>query len=79
MVVVPTSVMLNWEHEFKKFCPAFKILTYYGSIQQRKEKRQGWSKQDAFHVCITSYKLAVQDHHVFRRKKWRYMRKTATQ
>ena len=64
LVIVPTSVMLNWELEFKKFCPAFKILTYYGTIQQRKEKRTGWTKPDAFHVCITSYKLAVQDHQV---------------
>lgn len=71
LIIVPTSVMLNWEIEFKKFCPAFKILTYYGSIQKRKELRKGWSKPNAFHVCITSYKLAVQDHQAFRRKKWR--------
>ena len=60
LIVVPTSVMLNWEIELKKFCPAFKILTYYGSIQKRKEKRKGWNKPNSFHVCITSYKLAVQ-------------------
>lgn len=52
--------MLNWEMECKKWCPAFKILTYYGSIKERKAKRTGWTKPDAFHVCITSYKIAVQ-------------------
>ena len=46
--------------EFKKWCPAFKILTYYGSVKERKIKRQGWTSDDSFHVCITSYKLAVQ-------------------
>ena len=40
LIVVPTSVMLNWEMELKKWCPAFKILTYYGSIKERKLKRQ---------------------------------------
>ncbi|KAH9503913.1 hypothetical protein Btru_064133 [Bulinus truncatus] len=72
LIVVPTSVMLNWEMEFKKWCPAFKILTYYGSIKERRLKRQGWTKTNAFHVCITSYKLVVQDHQAFRRKKWKY-------
>lgn len=32
--------MLNWEMEFKKWCPAFKIITYYGSPKERKLKRQ---------------------------------------
>lgn len=33
---------------------------------------QGWCKPNSFHVCITSYRLVVQDHGAFRRKKWRY-------
>ena len=34
---------------------------------------QGWTKPNAFHVCITSYNLAVKDHRVFKQKKWRYL------
>ena len=60
LIVVPTSVMLNWEVEFKKWCPSFKLLTYYGSAKERKKKREGWSKPNAFHVCITSYTLVLQ-------------------
>ncbi|KAM6951534.1 uncharacterized protein srcap [Aplochiton taeniatus] len=73
LIIVPTSVMLNWEMELKRWCPGFKILTYYGSQKERKLKRQGWTKPNAFHVCITSYKLVLQDHQAFRRKSWRYL------
>ena len=73
LIVVPTAVMLNWEIELMKWCPSLKILTYYGSLKERKLKRTGWSKNNAFHVCITSYKLVMQDHLMFRRKKWVYL------
>ena len=73
LIVVPTTIIINWEMEFKRWCPALKILTYFGSQKERKLKRQGWSKDNSFHVCITSYKLVIQDHFAFRRKKWYYM------
>lgn len=73
LIVVPTSVMLNWETEFLKWCPAFKILTYFGSAKERKHKRQGWMKQNSFHVCITTYRLVIQDSKIFKRKKWKYL------
>jgi helicase SWR1 len=73
LVIVPTSVMLNWEMEFKKWCPGFKILTYYGTQEERKKKRMGWKSEDSWNVCITSYQLVIQDQQVFKRRKWHYM------
>ncbi len=73
LIVVPTSCLVNWEAEFKRWCPAFKVLTYYGSAQQRKNLRQGWTKPNAFHVVITSYQLVVQDASSFKRKRWFFL------
>lgn len=73
LVVVPTSVMLNWEMEFKKWCPGFKILAYYGTQEERKRKRQGWNNDDVWNVCITSYQLVLQDQQVFKRRRWHYL------
>ncbi|KAI0022976.1 SNF2 family N-terminal domain-containing protein [Xylariomycetidae sp. FL0641] len=73
LVIVPTSVMLNWEMEFKKWCPGFKVLSYYGSIEERRRKRQGWKTDDMWNVCITSYQIVLQDQQVFKRRQWHYM------
>lgn len=73
LVVVPTSVMLNWEMEFKKWCPGFKILTYYGTQEERRQKRKGWMDDNRWHVCITSYQLVLQDQQTFKRRNWHYM------
>ena len=73
LIIVPTSVMLNWEMEFKKFLPGFKILTYYGTMEERKKKRQGMSDNDKWNVWITSYQLVTNDQQVFKRKAWHYM------
>ncbi|EMD33225.1 hypothetical protein CERSUDRAFT_108387 [Gelatoporia subvermispora B] len=73
LIIVPTSVLLNWEMEFKKFLPGFKILSYHGTTKRRKELRQGWNNKYHFNVCVTSYALASRDAHVFKRKPWYYM------
>ncbi|KAF7362425.1 Helicase SWR1 [Mycena venus] len=73
LIIVPTSVLLNWEMEFKKFLPGFRILSYHGSTKRRKELRQGWNEKHHFNVCITSYTLASRDAVVFKRKPWYYM------
>lgn len=73
LIIVPSSVLLNWEMEFKKFCPGFKVLTYYGSQAERKQKRRGWMDNDLWHVIITSYQLVLQDQKNFKRRTWHYM------
>ncbi|KAJ6593261.1 SNF2 family N-terminal domain-containing protein [Mycena capillaripes] len=73
LIIVPTSVLLNWEMEFKKFLPGFRILSYHGSTKRRKDLRQGWNEKHHFNVCITSYTLASRDAVIFKRKPWYYM------
>ncbi|KAL5521391.1 hypothetical protein ACEPAG_9317 [Sanghuangporus baumii] len=73
LIIVPTSVLLNWEMEFKKFLPGFKVLSYHGTTKRRKELRRGWNDKYGFNVCITSYTLASRDQHIFKRKAWYYM------
>ncbi|KAL1710299.1 SNF2 family N-terminal domain-containing protein [Schizophyllum commune] len=73
LIIVPTSVILNWEMEFKKFLPGFKVLAYHGNTTKRRELRKGWNDKYSFNVCITSYALATRDVSIFKRRSWYYM------
>lgn len=73
LIVVPTSVILNWEMEFKKFLPGFKVLSYYGSQEERKRKRLGWTDENKWNAWITSYPIVLADSQVFKRRGWHYM------
>ncbi|KAI5890077.1 uncharacterized protein SCHCODRAFT_02630796 [Schizophyllum commune H4-8] len=73
LIIVPTSVILNWEMEFKKFLPGFKVLAYHGNTTKRRDLRKGWNDKYSFNVCITSYALATRDVAIFKRRSWYYM------
>lgn len=79
----PLSVaaFCSWDFLFSPYliCPLrtlaclFFILSFHRTICCFLLIPQGWTKPNAFHVCITSYKLVLQDHQAFRRKNWRYL------
>ena len=81
LVVVPTSVILNWVTEFQKFLPGFRVLGYYGTAEERQAKRRGWvndphhenREKRGYNVVITSYNVAMQDINAIRNVQWHYL------
>ncbi|XP_049618487.1 E1A-binding protein p400 isoform X1 [Syngnathus scovelli] len=73
LIVVRTCKLLNWEVEFKRWCPGLKILLYLGTERERKSQRTWWREENSFHVCVTSYKLLMKDRSHFLRQKWRHL------
>lgn len=73
LIVVPTTVVLNWKAELLRWAPGLKVLIYLGSGKERHRLRQGWTREDAFHICVTSYNLVVQDRLVFRKRAWGFL------
>ena len=65
LVITPASTLHNWQQEVAKFIPAFKVVPYWGSPQERKILRQFWDqtnmhkKSSTFHVVITSYQVST--------------------
>ncbi|CAE7730218.1 dom [Symbiodinium sp. CCMP2592] len=73
LVVVPTSLLMNWVKELQKWAPGLKVCAYYGNAKERRDKRRGWGGEDAFHVCVASYTVVLQDLRPLKMKRWYYL------
>jgi SNF2 family DNA or RNA helicase len=56
LLVVPTTLIFNWEVEVKKFAPSVKILTIYGS-----DRIKDSTNFDAYEIILTSYGTLLYD------------------
>jgi len=56
LLIMPTSLVYNWESEAKKFAPDLKVLVYTGS-----KRDKNIAKFQAYDIIITSYGTARVD------------------
>jgi len=68
LVVVPTSLIYNWELEARKFVPSLQIITYTGS--QREQKIPYLAK---FDVVLTSYGVVRIDAEILSKITFNYI------
>ncbi|EST08495.1 SNF2-related [Kalmanozyma brasiliensis GHG001] len=70
LVVAPSSVLENWDREFRFFCPSLNVRKYYGSLKDRAELREELSSDPALEVILTTYDMAAggpADHNFLRK------------
>lgn len=60
LIICPSSVLYNWQHEFQKFAPGIKTILVAGSIEER-EAAIRQSIEEEIPVLITSYPLIQRD------------------
>lgn len=56
LIVVPTTLIFNWQAEMNKFAPDLKILTIYGA-----DRRKVAADFDQYDVILTSYGTLLYD------------------
>jgi SNF2 family DNA or RNA helicase len=61
LVVMPTTLLTNWQKEFDKFAPVFSPAVFHGPNRSLNEEAE---------VILTSYGIARSDHNLLSKKKW---------
>lgn len=56
LIVVPTSLIFNWQAEIEKFAPSIKIITLYGSTRIKHTR-----DLDNYEIVLTSYGTLLSD------------------
>ena len=69
LIVVPTSLVFNWEEEVNKFAPDLKILLIHGNKAERTELLK---YIDQYDLIITSYPLLRRDVELYKNFIFRY-------
>ncbi|MGC9353791.1 MAG: SNF2-related protein [Mariniphaga sp.] len=67
LIVVPTTLLFNWENELKKFAPKLKAFYYYGI--DREKNTNDFAQYD---LVFTTYGILVRDIQVLSRFKFNY-------
>ena len=68
LVIVPTSLIFNWQAEIEKFAPSIKILTIYGSTRVKEI-----TDFDNYEVILTSYGTLLSDVNFLKKYSFNYI------
>ncbi|PRZ01048.1 helicase-like protein [Marinilabilia salmonicolor] len=71
LIVMPTSLVHNWDNEIKKFAPSLKTYIYTGSNRAR--SKELWKILRHYHVVITTYGILRNDVEYFTQMPWKYL------
>ena len=74
LVVLPLSVLGNWQRELERGCPERKVVKLHGNRAERQatsnDELQGGAM---FHVVITTYETLAQESSALKKGQWCYL------
>jgi hypothetical protein len=70
LIVCPTSVFGNWEHELGRFAPSLRIVRHHGTGRERRPRAFTRAVRRA-DVVLTTYGTARRDGELLEKMRWR--------
>lgn len=68
LVVAPTSLMFNWQHEAEKFAPSLRVLVLQGAL-----RKQHFETIQDYDLVLTTYPLLPRDKDVLTAQAFHYL------
>ncbi len=68
LIVVPTTLLFNWQKEIEKFSPNLKALYYYGT-----DREKNTQKFDKYDIVFVTYGILLRDIEVLKEYQFNYM------
>ena len=68
LIVVPTTLLRNWESEIRRFAPSLQILLIHGD-----KRAVAHGQSDQCHVIVTSYGILTNDRALFMKQEYSLM------
>ena len=73
LIVLPTSLIFNWQAEIKKFAPKLKFYDYTGADREIKDFLKKQKTKNPYHLLITSYGTLLRDIEKIKQQDWYYV------
>jgi SNF2 family DNA or RNA helicase len=67
LLVCPTSVVANWQHEVARFAPSLRVLIHHGGAREKKDLARLAGEHD---LVVTSYPLLPRDQQALAQVEW---------
>lgn len=68
LLIVPTSLIFNWQAEVAKFAPSIRIKTIYGA-----DRKKGSDDWDAYEIILTTYGTLLSDLNTLKAYEFNYI------
>ena len=68
LIIMPTSLIGNWQNEVKKFTNTLSVLSLYGA-----DRAQLFAKIKEFDLILSTYQLALRDKEEFDKEQFEYI------
>ena len=68
LVVVPTSLIYNWENELKKFCPSLTALFFHGL-----DRGSDYESFSNYNIVVTTYGILLNEEENFQKIEFNYV------